>query len=221
MHVLAILLCVLLGFALSTQVRSQDADLIGRMDESDLVSLLADLEKREQDLLVANGELRSQIQELEDSANSAQAAQAAAAKANQDALIVAGAIPVEGPGVVLRVTEGEDQIPSSVFVTTMAELRNGGAEAIELNGVRLGGRSWFSAGNQGIVVDGQLLTSPYVWRAIGDSKTLLSAIEIRGGSAAQFRAYGATAEARESDSVVIESVIQPLESEWAQVVDDS
>lgn len=221
MHVLAILLCVLLGFAVSTQIRSQDSDAIGRMDETQLVSMLADLEQRETDLTGANSDLRAQIHDLEDSANSAQAAGEAAAKATQDALIIAGAIPVEGPGAVLWVAVGDDPIPASVFVTTMAELRNGGAEAIDLNGIRLGGRSWFSSDERGIVVDGQPISSPYVWTAIGDPKTLVGALEIRGGSAAQFRAYGATATARETDLVVIESVTELPEPQWAEIVPSS
>ncbi|MFZ1381210.1 MAG: DUF881 domain-containing protein [Scrofimicrobium sp.] len=221
MHLLAIVLCVLLGFALSTQVRSRDSDAIGRMDETQLVSMLADLEQREHDLTAANNDLRAQIAELEDSANSAQAAREAAAKATQDALIIAGGIPVEGPGVVLWVAQGDDPIPASVFVTTMAELRNGGAEAIDLNGVRLGGRSWFSSDEVGIVVDGQPISSPYVWTAIGDSKTLVGALEIRGGSAAQFRAYGATVDTRETDLITIGSTIEPLEPGWAEIVPGS
>lgn len=218
-HVLVGLICVLLGFALSAQVRSQDADPIGRMDQADLVGLLADLEQREQDLTTASNQLQTQINELEDAANSAQAAQEAADKANRDALIVAGAIPVKGPGVTLNVIEGTDPLPASVFVTTMAEFRNGGSEALALNGVRLAGRSWFNSGPGGITVDGVKISSPYVWSAIGDPQTLETALDIRGGAAAQFRAFGAAVEVVQYNEITIEAVTSPIEPQWAKIVD--
>ncbi len=110
--------------------------------------------------------------------------------------------------------------PDSVFVTTLAELRNAGAEAVSLNGVRLAGRSWFGNDGDSIVADSQRLAPPFVWQAIGDPHTLSSALEIRGGASAQFRAYGATVSVFESSLIRIDATVQAKDPTWTET-DDS
>lgn len=217
MHILVIVICVVLGFALSTQVRARDADPLARLSEDELVSLLSDLDRREEELRRARTDMELQIASLEDAATSAQAAKDAADRAATDALIISGAIPVEGPGIVYRVTPGTESIPASVFVGALAELRNAGAEAIALNGVRLSGRSWFGELQGTVILDGTPLQGPYIWTVIGEPHTLGEALAIRGGTTAQFRAYNATTSVSESDSLSITEVTQPIEPQWAQV----
>ena len=218
-HLLVMLLCLILGFALSTQIRSQNADRLAKLSEPELVSLLDGLEEREDQLRAARTDLREQVRELEDAATSAEAASEASRKALVDAQIIAGEIPVEGPGVVYRITAEPGTLPASLFVTTLAELRNAGAEAIELNGIRLSGRSWFGTDGGQIILDGALVDSPYVWTAIGDSHTLSTALDIRGGSSAQFRAYGAEVSLTETRLLEITSTADWPEPSWASVTE--
>ncbi len=213
------LLCLVLGFALSTQIRSQNADRLAKLSEPELVSLLDGLEEREDQLRAARSELREQVKELEDAATSAEAATEATRKALNDAAIIAGEVPVEGPGVIYRVTAEPGTLPASLFVTTLAELRNAGAEAIELNGLRLSGRSWFGSDGDRIVADGSLVESPFVWNVIGDPHTLSTALDIRGGASAQFRAYGADVLLSETDLLKIRSVAESPEPSWASITE--
>lgn len=218
-HLLVMFLCLVLGFALSAQIRSHNADHLARLSEPELVSILNDLEEREDQLRAARSELREQVTELEDAATSAEAASEAAQKALTDAEITAGAIPVHGPGVVYRVSAEQGTLPASLFVTTLAELRNAGAEAIEMNGIRISGRSWFGSAGTQIVLDGTAVSPPYIWRAIGDPHTLSTALDIRGGASAQFRAYGADVSISEARVVDIDAVAAPTEPAWATVTE--
>ena len=95
------------------------------------------------------------------------------------------------------------------FVMTLGELRNAGAEAIDLNGVRLTTRSAFTGQAGSIVVDGTPIASPYTWTVIGESQTIATALEIQAGSASQMRAKGATVTITPTDHVTIDSLASP------------
>ncbi|WP_164996653.1 DUF881 domain-containing protein [Actinomyces minihominis] len=219
MHFLLLVLFLLVGFAITTTVRTQATDPLAGLNEDQLVTLLSDLDQREQNLRNERRELQAQISDLEEAADAQQTARDAVAQATQRAEIAAGSIPVEGPGVILNVGVPEGRLPVSVFVTTLAELRNTGAESISINGVRLNARAWFGRDeNDSIVASGTVLQPPYEWRAIGDSSTLAVALEIRGGAASQYRAYGATVLVQTVDDLQITAVVDPPEPVFAQPV---
>lgn len=100
---------------------------------------------------------------------------------------------------------------------TLGELRNAGAESIDLNGNRLSTRSAFVSTPEGISVDGSPIASPYEWRVIGAPQTIASALEIQAGSAAQMRARGAEVTISERDDIVIRSLAMPLMPQYASV----
>lgn len=73
----------------------------------------------------------------------------------------------------------------------LGELRNAGAEAIGLNGIRFSIRSVFVGVGGQIHVNGTPTFSPYDWRTVGASQTISTVLEIQVGPAAQMRAKGA------------------------------
>ncbi len=67
------------------------------------------------------------------------------------------------------------------------ELRNAGAEAISVNDVRVGPRSWYASGpERTIMLDGKQLNGPWTVRAIGASDVMYVAITRTGGIEGQF-----------------------------------
>ncbi|WP_022867806.1 DUF881 domain-containing protein [Schaalia vaccimaxillae] len=217
LHLLLLVICAALGFALVTQVRAQREDPLESLAEEDLVVLLNELNTQEDALRIQRNELQSQLASLEAASSQQEAAQEAARTAQQQARISAGQAAVTGPGVVMNVVDNQASLTSTQFVMTLGELRNAGAEAIELNGHRLTVRSSFVSDESGIEVDGHKITSPYQWRVIGASGTISTALEIQAGSAAQMRAKGATVSISEEDSVLIESTVEPLVPQYASV----
>ena len=115
-------------------------------------------------------------------------------------------ISVADPGASLSPTQ---------FVMTLGELRNAGAEAIDLNGVRLTMRSAFTGQAGGIIVDGTPIAAPFTWTVIGDSQTIATALEIQAGSASQMRAKGAVVTITPTDSVTIHSLATPRPAQYA------
>ncbi len=217
LHILLFVMFLVLGFAVTTTVRTQAADPLSGLNEDQLVALLADLDQTERSLRDERTNLQNQLADLKEASDAQEAAKEAVAQATEQAQIAAGTVPVEGPGAVMRVSSPTAPIPVSVFTTTLAELRNAGAESISINDVRLNARSWFASEPDGTVVaDGVPLTSPYVWRAIGESNTLAVALEIRGGAVAQFRAYGATVTTEARDHLEITAVAPDFVPQWAR-----
>lgn len=218
-HLLMALLFLVFGLALVTQVRAQQSDPLESLSEAELVELLAELDSRAATLEQQTDELTTQLRELNSEADQIASAYEASQKRQIQAQIAGGLIPVEGPGIVMGVADSGGNLSSQLFVMAMAELRNAGAEAIEVGGVRLTPRSWFGEQNGHLVVDGIALESPYTWRVIGDPDTLSSGIEIRGGAAYQMRLVGATVTINRRDALEIESVASQFSPTWAQVSD--
>ncbi|MCM3924460.1 DUF881 domain-containing protein, partial [Frankia sp. AiPs1] len=109
------------------------------------------------------------------------AADAERARADELA-ILAGTVPVDGPGLELTIRDPHRAIDASVLVDALQELRDAGAEAIEIAGVRAVVSTYVAdEPGHGLIVDGTSVAAPYVLRVVGDAHTLDQALRIPGG----------------------------------------
>ena len=200
-----------LGFALVVQLRAADDDArFASARQEDLVRILEDLTAR-------GDRLRAEIEDLERTRDrlTGGAGQDAAAleeiRRRRDVLqILAGTVAATGPGIELTINDPEHAVTADVLLDAMQELRDAGAEAIQVNGVRLTASSWFTDSGSGVLADAKPLRAPYVFRAIGDSHTLADAMEIPGGVIDSVRARsGATTEIVQRDTLVVDA-LRPL-----------
>lgn len=120
-----------------------------------------------------------------------------------NARFLAGLTPVQGPGVVVTLIDSKLALPrplppgmmpinlihDSDINLVVSELRAAGAEAIAVNGQRLVATSAVRCAGPTVFVNNMPQTPPFVIKAIGDSKTLASAMNLPGGVATQLRAY--------------------------------
>jgi uncharacterized protein YlxW (UPF0749 family) len=128
------LLCALLGFALVTQVHSQSGAGLSSARQADLVDVLDNLSAK-------SDQLRSQINQEQDVLSKltggADQNQAALDEAEQRAAtlrILAGTVGATGPGIDLRISDPQHKVTADVLLDTLEELRDAGAEAIEIRG---------------------------------------------------------------------------------------
>jgi uncharacterized protein YlxW (UPF0749 family) len=136
----------------------------------------------------------------------------AAAQARADSLaVLSGAVPVAGPGIVLTIADPRGTVTADVFLDALQELRDAGAEAIALSGVRLVASSYLLDGSGGaIIVDGHPVRAPYRIDAIGDAHTLAEAMRFPGGVLDTVAARaGASATVTVSARVVIRATRPP------------
>ncbi|WP_051549371.1 DUF881 domain-containing protein [Nocardioides sp. URHA0032] len=215
--VVAVLLAVL-GYAAVTQVRFTQVDnTYAGLREQDLIDVLNGLAGTTQR---AESEITRLQRTRDDLQSDTGAREAALAQAQQQAdnlAILAGLVPVTGPGIRLTVTEETGQVDVQTMVDTIQELRTAGAEAIQVNGqVRVVADTAVEDAAGGLLIDGQLVSSPYVIDAIGDPHTLAdSGIDFPDGPRDLFAEDGASITVDELQSLDIESVVKPSKQEFA------
>jgi uncharacterized protein YlxW (UPF0749 family) len=214
-QVLAAVLCAVLGFALVVQLRQTKQDEFANLRQSDLVRILDDVTRRSEDL---DRELSSLLKTEFDLRSGTDSQRAALELAEQDAAtqgILSGRLPAEGPGIEITIAEGDTKISASRMFNVLEELRNAGAEVIEVNGIRMVTSSYFVDADRGIVIDGIAASAPYRWAVIGDPLTLQPAMEIPGGALPTIRANGGTTTIEQRVLIEVKAVREPAEPKFA------
>ncbi|MFJ4107634.1 DUF881 domain-containing protein [Oerskovia enterophila] len=215
---LAGLLCALLGFALAVQVSQTQEQQLSSLRQSDLVRLLDEVTQRANELEERVATLQSTRDELKSGSGQQQAALELAQKQSESQGILSGRLPAEGPGIELSIVEPGQPLSAPKMFNILEELRNAGAEVVEVNGVRLVTSSYFEDRDGGIVVDGQKITSPYRWTVIGDPSTLETALEIPGGAMATVRTAGAVPTITQEELVTVDATREPQAPRFATPV---
>ena len=176
-----VIVCILIGIGTVAVVRGQDSEeFLATAREPDLIRLLDDLQSRQTRLDGEILRLQAAEQNLR-TGTTAEALQQAQERAD-DLRVLAGTTPVSGPGIRLRI-EGEDAFFASDLLNTVQELRDAGAEAIEINGIRVVVDTWFADARDAISVSGTQVTQPFEILAIGGPATMATAMRIPGGIA--------------------------------------
>jgi len=200
-------LTALLGFAIAVQVRSNAShDTLANARDDDLAAILADqnqLAQRRRDQIDS---LRRDLAQLQASGDKDGVAKAQAERETQSLNILLGTVAVSGPGVIVTITDSAAVLKAEDLLDVVEELRGAGAEAIQFGPVRVTTSTNFVDINAAVQVDGVTVRSPYVVRAIGDPKTMDTAMNIPGGVVASAHAAGGDAVVSEQDKMVIDVV---------------
>ncbi len=219
-HLATTLMCTLLGFALVVQVQHTQDDQYAGLRQGDLVRILDETTSRSRELRQEIATLEATRRELVSGTDQRQAALEAATRRATTQGILAGQLPAEGPGVEVTLTASEGALPAITMFNMLEELRNAGAEVIQLNEVRVTASSHFTDGVDGVLLDGVVLLPPYRWVAIGDPQAMGPALEIRGGAMAQVRAAGGDGTVRQDDRVEVTAIASLAQPRWAEPIDE-
>ncbi len=205
--IVGVLLAVL-GFAAVTQVRSNsdDSTYTGYRQE-DLINVLSGLAASNQRAQTELDRLQQTKTKLESDTQQRQAALNEANTQLMSLQILAGLVPVQGPGIVVTITEDTGTVSVDSFLDLIEELRTAGAEAIAINDkVRVVAQTSFDSGVGGLSVGGQLVTAPFTVSAIGDSATLAGAVTFARGPQSELEGDGASVDVEQDESVSITAV---------------
>jgi uncharacterized protein YlxW (UPF0749 family) len=202
------LLFVGLGFAGVAATQSSSASgLLATAREDEVVRVLDDLTERQARLQAEQRALEAARDRL---LSGSEEQRLAASRARADALaILAGTVPAVGTGIRVTLQDGGGAITSAVLLDAVQELRDAGAEAIQIGDVRVVASTWFEDTAAGVSVSGTVLTSPYRVLVIGDPDTLATALEIPGGVADTVRTAGGRIEVVQDTEVVVRA-LQPV-----------
>ncbi len=130
-------------------------------------------------------------------------AQASNSGALGQAQFLAGLTPVQGPGVIVTLTDSKEPLtpkmppgmtpPNLIHDTdinqVVNELKAAGAEAVAVNRQRLVATSAVRSAGARVFINNTPQAGPYIVKAIGSPRTLLSALNRPGGIASQIRQY--------------------------------
>ncbi len=191
------LVCMVLGFMLAVQFRSAQ----------DIKSLPAN--QRIEDLTLRVKQLSSENQQLKETSSD----DGHSASIYDGLMLASGQTAVKGPGVIVTLDDSKKMVKNDDpnlylihdedMLKVINELRAAGAEAISINGQRLTGNSEIRCAGPTISVNNVRSAPPFEIRAIGSSRDLLAAINMRGGVADTLKVWGITVNAQESKEILI------------------
>jgi uncharacterized protein YlxW (UPF0749 family) len=128
------LLCGLLGFALVTQVHSATGLGFTTARQSDLVDILDSLSARSDQLRAQIAAEQASLAKLTGGTDQTEAALEEAQQRVATLQILAGTAAATGPGIDLQITDPQHQVAADDLLEALEELRDAGAEAIQITG---------------------------------------------------------------------------------------
>ncbi|NYV74434.1 DUF881 domain-containing protein [Streptomyces sp. UH6] len=200
-----------LGFGLAVQVASHsegDTALRGARQE-DLVRILDELDDRTARLEEEQKSLESQRSELENSSDQAEEARRQTLAKERQLGVLAGTVAAEGPGITVTVQDPQDAVGADQLLDAVQELRAAGAEAIQLNGVRVVAGTYLTErtdGDAGVSVDGNKIAAPYRFKVIGKPQDLEPALNIPGGVVQTLEKEQATVVVERGTKIVVDAL---------------
>jgi uncharacterized protein YlxW (UPF0749 family) len=199
-----LILSALLGFAIVVQVRANSSsDSLSNLRDDDLIGLLDNQDARADRLRQQIADLQQTLRRLQDSGDRDAAAQQQAEQAASALAVLLGTAPATGPGIDVTITDPAHKLAAEDLLDVVEELRGAGAEAIQFGTARVSTTTAFTDASGAVAVDGVDQTVPYHVIAIGDPKTLDTALNIPGGVASVVRSDGGELTVSERTTVTI------------------
>ena len=179
-------IALFLGVLVVTQIKAQDVYTRSLELEtpSSLTTLIANLAERNNGLRDEIFDLRLRTETAREDAASGKGSLTEAQRQLAQLEVFAARTAVKGQGINVRVDGSFDDKALSDLVN---ELRNAGAEAVAVNGVRVGPRSWFGMNaDRSLSVDATAIKGPWTVSAVGATEVMYVAMTRTGGIIGQF-----------------------------------
>jgi uncharacterized protein YlxW (UPF0749 family) len=206
-----------LGLGLAIQVRSNNDDsaLRGARQE-DLVRILDELDNRTERLADEKQRLDGQRTELETSSDQAEEARKQTKEKEQQLGILAGTVAARGPGITLTIRDLSGTVEPDMLLDTIQELRAAGAEAIQINGVRVVADTYFSGTGGNVRISAKAVTAPYIFKVIGKPQDLEPALNIPGGVVQTLEKEQATATVTRAEEIIVTALRPAKRPDYAR-----
>ncbi|MEV7346880.1 DUF881 domain-containing protein [Streptomyces sp. NPDC093544] len=207
-----------LGFGLAVQVasNSDSGSALRGARQEDLVRILDELDSRTQRLEDEKQGLEDQRTELENSSDQAEEARKQTVEREKQLGILAGTVAAQGPGITLTINDTKGTVEADMLLDAIQELRAAGAEAIQVNGVRVVASTYLTDSDKGVSVDGNKITQPYRFKVIGKSQDLEPALNIPGGVVQTLEKEQAIVTVEPSTKIVVDALRPAKQPDYAR-----
>lgn len=219
-QVLAAVMLFVVGLGGVMQVRANTADdAYTNARREDLVQLLDGLGSESRRLEGEIADLEKTKTNLQSGADTQRVAREEATKRIEVLSILAGTVPAQGPGIRMRIADPDGKVDADVILDAVEEMRDAGAEVIEVNNtIRVVASTWFANGTGGLVIDGKPVSTPITIEVIGDPHSLEEAARFRGGIVSEITGpnIGGQVQIEQLDKVLVESLHSSTPNQYAQ-----
>lgn len=223
--VVIFIVCIVLVAVMLMQFRTieqTDITEIENMRESELREALVEWKTKYEEVEAQLEEVNSKIAEYEATIDDNEATAELVDEELKESNMLVGKTDVYGPGVIVTLTDTDDfQYAAEDLIELVNELRDGGAEAISINGIRV-------LANTDIVdlydytvigINLQRTESPYIVKAIGDQEYMSSLLNLKGsGFVSRYTTLGRSVSLELEDKVEIPKSDSDFEIEYMQEV---
>ncbi|MBP8252872.1 MAG: DUF881 domain-containing protein [Herpetosiphon sp.] len=174
------LMCLFIGFAIVTQLRTYDKinGDIATMSLEERSNLVISLIDRKGTTQREIDQIKLKNEEYRRAQNNGQSTMSQLVTDLSKWRAINGAVQVRGQGVQIVV---DYPLRAADVMALVNEIRNGGAEAIAINNQRIVARTTISETEGVLSINGIVQSAPYTITALGDSQTLMGALNRIGG----------------------------------------
>ncbi|HPL54283.1 MAG TPA: DUF881 domain-containing protein [Bacillota bacterium] len=220
--------CVVLGLMVSIQFRTvkQGVGPVSEYRARELASQLKKIREENAKLQNVKKDYESKIKEYEDSASQGSVSAKILKTELDQARIIAGLEDVEGSGITVIVDDlkfsekvNYPLISYSMLLELLNELNAAGAEAVSINGQRIISTSEIrQVGGIHININTVSFAPPFIFKAIGDPKTLEAALRLREGIVEEFENTGVAVTITQEQAAKILKYSGVIERKYAKVI---
>jgi len=190
------LMAVLIGIILSIQILttsgSDQGGLVPLAKLKDYEQALKEVRAEKEEVLAELTFLQERLSAIESEAAAEDAVISGLLEDIEEYKMAAGALDVEGPGVIITVKDPvyTDEYMNSfsviinnheLLLSLVNKLKEAGAEAISINEHRIVHTTEITLASNNININGNATAPPYYIKAIGNPSTMENALSIRGG----------------------------------------
>lgn len=193
-------------------LRVRELAVLVRQQEEALAALQAEI-----------ADLRGKMSEYETAAAQGRSSAETLAREVESYRMVLGLTPVDGPGVVVRVSEralpgpaAPPPVQAGDLSGLVNELWSNGAEAMAVGGIRVLATTGFRQAEDAVFAGNYRLDPPYEIQAIGDPAVMQAALNLRGGYVEGLRSVGLLVEIEESPRLRLPAYRGPLRFRYGQ-----
>ncbi len=219
-QVIAAVILFVVGLGLVMQLRISNAEnAYTNARREDLIQILDGLGAESRRLETEIAELEQTRTDLESGADRQEVARLETERRLAQLAILAGTAPATGPGIRLTITDPQGKVSGEVLLDAIEEMRDAGAEVIEINdSVRVVASSWFSSRDAALVVDDREVSRPITLEVIGDPHGLEEAASFRGGLVSEVTGprIGGRVEIEQVSRLQIDSLHTAEENQYAR-----
>jgi uncharacterized protein YlxW (UPF0749 family) len=219
-QILAAIILFVVGAAGAMQIRiNAGDDTYASARREDLIQLLDGLSAESRRLEGEIAQLEETRSNLQSGADTQRVAREQAEEHLSELSILAGTAPAVGPGIRMRIADPRAAVDAGVLLDAVEEMRDAGAEVIEVNNtIRIVGSTWFGSDARGLVIDGKPVSRPITFEVIGDPHNLEEAAQFRGGIVSEITGptIAGQVQIEQERRLVIESLHAATENQYAR-----